>query len=72
MSGSFIVSQLGARMHYAVPQIFAQHQKLAHFYTDICAEQGWPRLLDQLPAAVLPGAVRRLVGRRPHGIPKEK
>lgn len=72
MSGSFIVSQLGARMHYAVPQIFAQHQKLAHFYTDICAEQGWPRLLDHLPAAVLPGAVRRLVGRRPHGIPKEK
>ncbi|WP_312471725.1 glycosyltransferase family 4 protein [Brucella sp.] len=72
MNGSFVVSQLGARMHYAVPQIFAQHQKLAHFYTDICAEQGWPRLLDRLPAAILPGAVRRLVGRRPKGIPKEK
>ncbi|WP_079210710.1 glycosyltransferase family 4 protein [Brucella pituitosa] len=72
MNGSFVVSQLGARMHYAVPQIFAQHRRLAHFYTDICAEQGWPRLLDRLPAAVLPGAVRRLVGRRPKGIPNEK
>lgn len=72
MNGSFVVSQLGARMHYAVPQIFAQHQRLAHFYTDICAQQGWPRLLDQLPSAILPGAVRRLVGRRPQGIPTEK
>ncbi len=42
MEGSFVVSQLGARMHYAVPRIFADHQRLAHFYTDICALQGWP------------------------------
>ena len=71
MEGSFVVSQLGARMHYAVPRIFANHQRLAHFYTDICALQGWPRLLNRLPSTVLPTAVRRLVGRAPQGIPQE-
>lgn len=43
MDGSVVVSQLGARMHYAVPRIFASRERLAHFYTDICALQGWPR-----------------------------
>ncbi len=42
MDGSVVVSQLGARMHYAVPRIFASREKLAHFYTDICALQGGP------------------------------
>ncbi|WP_285538121.1 glycosyltransferase family 4 protein [Brucella sp. NBRC 12950] len=72
MEGSFVVSQLGARMHYAVPRIFESHQKLAHFYTDICALQGWPRMLNKLPGEMLPTAVRRLVGRKPGGIPQEK
>ena len=72
MEGSFIVSQLGARMHYAVPRIFAEHQKLAHFYTDICALQGWPRLLNRLPSTMLPASVRRLVGRTPQDIPSER
>ncbi len=72
MEGSFVVSQLGARMHYAVPRIFANHQRLAHFYTDICALQGWPRLLSRLPSTMLPTAGRRLVGRAPQGIPKER
>jgi len=71
MQGSFIVSQLGARMHYAVPRIFASHQKLAHFYTDICAAQSWPRLLNYLPRSLLPAVVRRLTGRAPNGIPKQ-
>ena len=72
MEGTFVVSQLGARMHYAVPRIFANHQRLAHFYTDICVLQGWPRLLNRLPSTMLPTAVRRLVGRAPRGIPQEK
>lgn len=72
MDGSFVVSQLGARMHYAVPRIFASHQKLAHFYTDICALQGWPRLLNGLPSSVLPASVRRLVGRMPQDIPQDR
>lgn len=72
MEGSFVVSQLGARMHYAVPRIFENHHKLAHFYTDICALQGWPRLLNQLPSTLLPASVRRLVGRTPQDIPQHR
>ncbi|MGZ5486268.1 MAG: hypothetical protein ACXWFB_10235, partial [Nitrososphaeraceae archaeon] len=31
----FIVAQLGARMHYAVPEIFQQNDLLRKFYTDL-------------------------------------
>jgi glycosyltransferase involved in cell wall biosynthesis len=69
MSGKVVVSQLGARMHYAVPAIFAAENRLAHFYTDICATKSWPRLVNALPKPLLPNAVRRLVGRRPKNVP---
>lgn len=72
MDGSVVVSQLGARMHYAVPRIFASRERLAHFYTDICALQGWPRFFNGLPPTMLPASVRRLVGRIPQGIPQER
>jgi UDP:flavonoid glycosyltransferase YjiC (YdhE family) len=71
MSGKIVVAQLGARMHYAVPRIFAAKGKLAHFYTDICATKGWPRLVNALPKSVLPASIKRLAGRRPHGVPPE-
>lgn len=71
MSGSVVVSQLGARMHYAVPRIFASEGRLAHFYTDICATQGWPRLVNKLPRRLLPSSVKRLTGRIPKGVPAE-
>ncbi|WP_081852856.1 glycosyltransferase family 4 protein [Bosea sp. 117] len=67
-----VVSQLGARMHYAVPRILAERGELAHFYTDICATQGWPRLIARLPPRLLPRAVRRLAARRPEGVPAER
>ncbi|MBC2886434.1 glycosyltransferase family 4 protein [Ochrobactrum sp. CM-21-5] len=69
MDGSVVVSQLGARMHYAVPRIFADDRRLAHFYTDICASQGWPKFLNNLPISMLPAAIRRLAGRQPEGVP---
>lgn len=72
MDGSVVVSQLGARMHYAVPRIFETRSRLAHFYTDICALQGWPCLLNRLPIPFLPNSVRRLIGRNPKDIPLEK
>lgn len=72
MSGTFVVSQLGARMHYAVPRIFADAGRLAHFYTDISAAKGWPRLLRGVPPRLLPRAVRRLAGRLPRGVPPER
>lgn len=71
MSEKVVVSQLGARMHYAVPQIFASQGRLAHFYTDICVTKGWPRIFGAVPRALLPAPVKRLVGRRPDGVPAE-
>lgn len=65
MSGGTLVSQLGARMHYAVPRILHEQGRLAHFYTDICGTKGWPRLLGSVPPSILPRAVRRLTGRAP-------
>ena len=65
----FIVGQLGARMHYAVPRILHSAGMLERFYTDICAVRGWPRLLKAVPAPLRPAPVRRLLGRLPHGVP---
>ena len=66
-----MVAQLGARMHYAIPRILAEADMLEHFYTDICAVQGWPRWLRLVPDPVRPPAVRRLLSRVPHGVPPE-
>ncbi|QOY92077.1 glycosyltransferase family 4 protein [Paludibaculum fermentans] len=59
-------------MHYAVPRILAAEGQLARLFTDICAVQGWPRLLKWLPNGVLPPGVRRLKGRIPRGVPHEQ
>jgi hypothetical protein len=71
MNGKVVVSQLGARMHYAVPRIFASEGRLAHFYTDICATKGWPRLVTSFPTAMFPAPIKRLAGRRPNGVPTD-
>ena len=46
---NFLVAQLGARMHYAIPRILQDEGMLSSFYTDISAVQGWPKLLRYLP-----------------------
>ncbi|MBA8801093.1 UNVERIFIED_ORG: hypothetical protein QE446_005050 [Rhizobium sp. SORGH_AS260] len=69
MKDKIVVSQLGARMHYAVPRIFASAGRLAHFYTDICATKGWPRIVNSFPANLYPAPVKRLAGRLPKGVP---
>ncbi len=71
MSGGIVVSQMGARMHYAVPRILNEAGLLERLYTDICAVQGFPRLLKSLPQRIQPQAVRRLLGRVPTGIPTD-
>ncbi|SES42136.1 glycosyltransferase family 4 protein [Rhizobium sp. NFR03] len=71
MNDKVVVSQLGARMHYAVPKIFGSRGRLAHFYTDICATKGWPRILTALPQKALPASIRRLAGRRTNGVPSD-
>ncbi|HEY4203090.1 MAG TPA: glycosyltransferase family 4 protein [Devosiaceae bacterium] len=71
MSGGIVVSQMGARMHYAVPRILNEAGLLERLYTDICAVQGFPRLLKSLPRRAQPKALRRLLGRVPVGIPPQ-
>lgn len=65
----YLVAQLGARMHYAVPRMLYEAGMLAHFTTDICAVRGWPRLLTHVPNAVRPAGLKRLLGRVPKGVP---
>src|SRR5262245_36116238 len=72
MNGTIVVSQIGARRHYAVPRIFHSRGRLERLYTDICAVKGWPRLLAAAPRSILPASLRRLAGRVPVGIPNEK
>src|SRR5690606_9457913 len=69
MSDTVAVSQLGARMHYAVPRIFHEAGELEILYTDICVAKGWPRLLTRLPERMLPTSLRRLAARNPKDIP---
>ncbi len=71
MIDTVVVSQLGARMHYAVARILAKEGRLGHFFTDICGTKSWPALLHRLPPSILPRPVRRLVGRVPNGVPPE-
>lgn len=68
----FLVAQLGARMHYAIPRMLHESGMLDRFYTDICAVKGWPRFLAMIPNAMQPVGLRRLLGRVPHGVPRKK
>jgi hypothetical protein len=68
----FIVAQLGARMHYAVPRTFQRVGRLERLYTDLCASRGWALMASGLPAALTPAALRKLAGRRPAGVPDHR
>lgn len=59
-----IVAQLGARMHYAVPDILNGYGYLSNFYTDIVSNTGWVRALNLVSDSLLPGALRRLKARK--------
>lgn len=72
MTSTVVVSQLGARRHYAVPRILHEAGLLERLNTDICAARGWPRLLRALPPRILPQLLRRLAGRMPHGIAADR
>jgi glycosyltransferase involved in cell wall biosynthesis len=66
---SFLVAQLGPRMHYAVPRILYQAGLLDRLATDICAVKGWPRLLRVVPRRLRSAGLARLLARVPEGIP---
>lgn len=61
----FIVAHNGARRNYAVPYSFAKAGLLEYFYTDICGNVGFGKLLAQGKHFPLVGApLARLSGRK--------
>ena len=73
-SARFVIIQLGARRHYAVPRIFHEAGLLERFYTDILATQGWPRLLSVIPKSLQSPGLRRLTSRGTEiaGLPRSR
>ena len=65
----FIVAQLGARMHYAVPSILARADMLERLYTDTYAPRA-VRLALSTASWVGPRSLRRWLGRAPVDIPE--
>lgn len=68
----FIVAQLGARTHYALPMILHKAGMLEHFFTDIYPYKGFLNLLTFVPSQIRPVPVKRLLGRRKIDIPSGK
>ena len=64
----FLVAQMGARMHYAVPRILAERGLLSRFYTDMVSTKLPLSLVRLLPPHLLPRSVRKLTRRIPQGI----
>lgn len=70
----FIVIQMGARMHYAVPALLASRGMLDRVYLDAHADLRSIRGLERLwPKSFQPKALRRLMGHRlPAEIPRDR
>ena len=68
---TFIVAQLGARMHYAVPSILARANLLERLYTDIYAPRA-ARSLHSIASRHGPAPLARWLGRAPADIPANK
>lgn len=70
-----VVAQIGSRMHYAVPALFARAGMLERFYTDVYAGAGsalnpLARGLALLPRSLHPPELRRFLGRAEDAIPR--
>lgn len=66
------VAQLGARMHYAVPRIFAANAALSRLFTDLYSGRGVGGILSLLPSRLLPASGRKLAARQVAEIPKDR
>jgi len=67
-----VVSQLGARMHFAVPRNLQQQGMLGHLFTDFSAAKGLLSLLQIIPCALRPTILQRLISRKPDGVPPSR
>lgn len=70
MKPRVVVSQLGARMHYAVPRLLHQAGMLERLYTDIRTRPSWSRAMAVIPPRFRPAGLARLLGRRCDPIPE--
>jgi glycosyltransferase involved in cell wall biosynthesis len=69
----FLVAQLGARRHYAVPRAFYSLGRLERLVTDLAAEgAGWRRLEAFVPRTLRRGALAALLARRVDGVPASR
>lgn len=68
----WVVCQLGARMHYAVPRMLDAAGKLERFYTDLYGGMNWAGVLRRLPESWHTSGLRRFMGRTASGLPGEK
>jgi glycosyltransferase involved in cell wall biosynthesis len=69
----FIVVQIGARHHYAIPRILERAGALWALYTDACANKGIGRWLSViLPGFACTGQIARLLQRSVTGLPPGK
>jgi glycosyltransferase involved in cell wall biosynthesis len=68
-----VVLQVGARLHYAVPAVYAGANALCGLYTDACASVGALALARRvIPAPLRSAGLRRLLGRTlPAEVPRE-
>lgn len=71
-----IVTQIGARHHYAIPRMFENSGNLESLYTDFCAQRGAARalniLLTTLPTKIRPRSLARLIRRQVDCVPTSK
>jgi len=70
MTHNWVVAQLGARMHYAVPRILHAAGMLERLYTDVVAPPGV--LASAMARLARNDSLRRLMARTPDGIPRRK
>src|SRR6516165_8783122 len=66
----YVVAQLGARMHYAVPRILHTASSLDHLFTDIFANEKLLKWASRLPRGPWADGLRRLSGRVPESVPR--
>ena len=68
----WVVCQLGARMHYAVPRLLAEAGMLERFYTDVYASDRLAAFMNRLPEKWRTAGLRRLMGRVATHMPQDK
>lgn len=64
MASKVIVAQLGARMHYAVPEILYRNNLLHTFFSDLYLNKSTHYLLNQLNNIYPSDSLNKLLGRR--------